>query len=147
MELSQVKAKVKGVTISGGTRKSGPVGLLIEGTRARLEDMVWSRCEGASLEVGQASQVLVLNGRFDGNGTALKAADGSQVHMDGCRMMDNALLFDVNSTGSTRGATRLLLYTNEYQGNVKDRSVDARSVLQEGQRLSDAVRSGTTFIP
>ena len=147
LELTQVQATLKGLSIIGSTRKPGPASIVLNGTRARLQGITWGRCAGVALVLEQASQALILNGRFDGNGTALKATDGSQVHVDGSILTNNGLVFDLNSTGSTRGATRLMLYTNEFMGNTKDRSTDVISVVQEGLRLSDAVRNGSTFIP
>jgi nitrous oxidase accessory protein NosD len=147
LALTQAKATVKGVLMRGGTRKAGSAGMVLEGTRARLEGVTWSRCTEVALTLDQASQALVLKGRFEGNGTGISVLGGSQVHVEECRFTDQGTVYVVNSSGSTRGSSRLFLYTNEYQDNGKDRQVDERSMVQEGLRSSEALRSGATFIP
>jgi hypothetical protein len=61
--------------------------------------------------------------------------------------VDNATVFELRSEKATRGATRLLLYTNEFLDNTRDRVVDARSSVLDGQRLDDKVRRGGQLIP
>jgi hypothetical protein len=39
------------------------------------------------------------------------------------------------------------LYTNEFLDNTRDRVVDARSSVLDGQRLDDKVRRGGQLIP
>lgn len=147
LAFTQAAGTLRNVDVRGATRRTGSSGLIIDGGRMRLEGGAIARSTGNALEVRNSAQVLMLGMRCEANGTAVSAVDGSLVHADGCRFLDNGTVFELRSEMATRGATRLILYTNEFMNNTRDRTVDGRSVVIEGQQLDDKVRRGDRLIP
>lgn len=147
LSFTQVQGLLKGVDVRGAARGTGAAGLVVDGARIRMEGGSIVRSTGAALDVRNSAQVLLLNARYEENGTALLAMDGSLVNVSSCRFAGNTTVFDLRSEKATRGGTRLILYTNEFLNNTRDRVVDGRSVVQEGKSLDDKVLRGEQLIP
>lgn len=147
LSFMQSGGTLKNVEMRGAARGTGDAGVILDGSRMRIEGGSITRSSGAAVDVRNGAQLLLLGLRCEANTTALLAVDGSLVHVDACRFVDNATVFELRSEKATRGATRLLLYTNEFLDNTRDRVVDARSSVLDGQRLDDKVRRGGQLIP
>ena len=147
LSFIQAGGTLKNVELRGAPKGTGDAGVILDGSRMRIEGGSITRSSSAAVDVRNGAQVLLLGLRCEANTTALLAVDGSLVHADACRFVDNATVFELRSEKATRGATRLLLYTNEFLDNTRDRVVDARSSVLDGQRLDDKVRRGDQLIP
>jgi acetylornithine/succinyldiaminopimelate/putrescine aminotransferase len=81
--------------------------------------------------VGEASQVLVLGSTFEGNRLALAVKDLSVAHVSGNTFKENATVFGVYRKKAIHGGAVLMLYSNEFVDNTKERDVDALSRIEQ----------------
>ena len=81
------------------------------------------------LSSGEASQVLVRNNRFEGNRLAIASKDLSVVYVQDNTFTGNAIVFGVYRKKPIYGGAHLMLGTNVYEGNTKERDVDALSEI------------------
>nr|MCU0319666.1 hypothetical protein [Flavobacteriales bacterium] len=147
VQLTQTKAVLKDVVVRGAARGRGPGGVLVEGGRVRIEGGAVLGGEAAGIHGTNAAQVLLLNTLVEGCATAVQVRDGATVHVDDVRFRKNDLVMSVSSAGAMRGASKVVLYRNSFQDNVRDREVDGGSSVTDGGVLSDVVRSGERFTP
>ena len=108
-------------------------GVRIHGSRLAL---VGGSCIGLAtgMEAEGSSEVLVHHVRFERNGTALHARDASVLHADGSSFMGNDLVLRTGTARSGNGS-RIVLYTNEFVDNVKDREVEEGSRVEQQEAM------------
>ncbi|MBK9764720.1 MAG: hypothetical protein IPO87_15560 [Flavobacteriales bacterium] len=83
---------------------------------------------GTGISVEAASQVLVRKSRFERNAVAISAADLSKVHVEGNNFLGNTLVFRASHDRNQRGGI-LLVYSNEFIDNTKERDADESSEI------------------
>jgi hypothetical protein len=133
VDLDFVQGEVTGCTFRNGRADSNGDGLDVSGAQVLVRDCRFTRLLDKGISVGEASQVLVLESRFEGNTLGMAVKDLSVAHVDACLFKENTTVFGVYRKKPIHGGAHLFLYTNELVGNGREREVDAHSRIEQRQ--------------
>jgi Right handed beta helix region len=112
------------------TRTNGQgEGLDLIASRLLVRGCHLSECMDNAVSVGGASEVLLLANTIRGSGCALSVRDLSVVHVHENVIEDNALTFALFRKQPHYGGSRMLLYSNTFRNNLRDREVDEWSAV------------------
>lgn len=144
--LRRVQGRVNGASLTNTGRQRARTGLHVAGGRLVVDSTTFEGFADAALSADDGAQLLVRDGRFITNGTAIRSGDLSAVHVDGAMIERNAVAFQVPPPGPDATAGRLVLYANTLVGNTREQdiategSVDRRSSLDAAVRAAFGVR-------
>lgn len=141
LALDHVRARVRTSTFRGEGRNKAGNALRIAGERASVDTCTFTGMTGTAVNAGDATQVLLRGSRFEGNAKAVEAIDLAVVHVAGNTFVNNALLFSLKRVDPVQGGARVLLYTNELNGNANERELDKYSAIEPQERLDPKVLS------
>ncbi|HMC97146.1 MAG TPA: right-handed parallel beta-helix repeat-containing protein, partial [Flavobacteriales bacterium] len=129
VDLDFVTGEVRDCVFNSGRADSNGDGLDVSGSHVLVEGCRMERMMDKGLSSGEASQVLVRNNRFEGNRLAIASKDLSVVYVQDNTFTGNAIVFGVYRKKPIYGGAHLMLGTNVYEGNTKERDVDALSEI------------------
>lgn len=124
VDLDFVTGEVRDCVFRSGRADSNGDGLDVSGSRVLVQGCRISSMMDKGLSSGEGSQVLVRNNRFEGNRLAIASKDLSVVYVHDNTFTANALVFGAYRKKAIYGGAHLMLGTNVYAGNAKDREVD-----------------------
>jgi hypothetical protein len=133
VDLDFVQGEVTGCTFRNGRDDSNGDGLDVSGAQVLVRDCRFIKLLDKGISVGEASQVLVLDSRFEDNRLGMAVKDLSVAHVSGNLFKGNATVFGVYRKKPIHGGAHLFLYTNELVGNGSEREVDAHSRIEQRQ--------------
>jgi|694.fasta_scaffold32803_5 hypothetical protein len=131
VDLDFVKGEVSGCTFRNGRTDSNGDGLDVSGSQVLVSDCRFIKLLDKGISVGEASQVLVLGSTFEGNRLGMAVKDLSVAHVSGNLFKENATVFGVYRKKAIHGGAVLMLYTNEFVDNAKERDIDALSRIEQ----------------
>lgn len=124
-------SEVKG-TVERSAFANSAAGMSLQAAHLLVRGCSFAGLRSTALSVGRTGRVLVSACSFKGNGTALVATDGSEVHVDGSDFVGNAKVFVLRRDSPVLGGATLAVYTNSFTGNATEREVDAASKVVPG---------------
>ena len=95
--------------------------------------------KGIALSATDGSKVLVKGSRFDQCGTAIAAADLSEVHVLENVVTGNRLAFSAKRTKPLYGGAKIFIYGNDLQRNTTERDADEHSSITNADRYDERV--------
>ncbi len=131
VDLDFVQGEVSGCTFRNGRSDSNGDGLDVSGAQVLVRDCRFIKLLDKGISVGEASQVLVLSSRFEGNTLGMAVKDLSVTHVDGCTFIGNATAYGVYRKKPIHGGAYLFLYANELVDNAREREVDQYSKVEQ----------------
>jgi len=141
VDLDRVTGVVRDCVFKNGRADSSAVGLSVNGSHLLVENCSILGMKDQGSSSGVASQVLMRNNRFEGNRLAIAAKDLSVVYVYGNTFRDNAVVLGAYRKKPIYGGARLVLGTNVYEGNARDRDVDPHSsIVQQDSLNADVLK-------
>ncbi|MFN6114315.1 MAG: right-handed parallel beta-helix repeat-containing protein [Flavobacteriales bacterium] len=139
VDLDHCTGRVFRCTFRSGRKDSNGDGLDVSGARMLVEDCLFQGMMDKGISVGEASQLLVRNSRFEGNARGVVAKDLSIAHVIDNVFTDNGLVFAAYRKKPIYGGARLLRYANVFDGNRQEQETDALSEVVSVARMDDKV--------
>ncbi|HRH37020.1 MAG TPA: right-handed parallel beta-helix repeat-containing protein, partial [Flavobacteriales bacterium] len=139
VDLDRCHGVVTNCIFRSGREDSNGDGLDVSGARVLVTNCTFARMMDKGMSVGEASQVLVRNSRFEGNRLALAAKDLSIAYVEGNVFEGNAIVFGAYRKKPIYGGARVMRYANEYTGNTKEQEVDELSAVVTADVLDEKV--------
>jgi hypothetical protein len=124
---------------NGRTDANGD-GLDVSASRILVDGCDFSNMKDKGISVGEASQLLAMDSRFEGNAAALVAKDLSIAYASGNRFEDNGIAFAAYRKKPIYGGARLVRYANVLDANARDEQADAHSAIITEAALNEKVR-------
>lgn len=107
----------------------GGDGVVQRGGRLLVEQCRFEGMQARALSAGSASQTWMDHCTITGARVALAVKDqGTVAHVSDCAFTDNALVFQAR--GGAGGGSVLLIHSNTYSGNAREREVEAPSSVE-----------------
>lgn len=116
-------------------------GLDMSASRILVTACAFSRLNDKGISVGEASQLLVMDSRFEGNASGLVAKDLSVAYASGNRFTGNKTAFAAYRKKPIYGGARLVRYANELDANARDEHADEYSAIVQERVLEEKLRS------
>lgn len=140
VDLDYVNGEVLDCVFRNGREDSNGDGLDVSGSQVLVRGCSFVKLLDKGISVGEVSRVLVTACTFTGDRLALAVKDLSIAHVDACEFIENSTVFGVYRKKPIHGGARLLLYSNTFTGNTRDREVDAFSAILQKDVLDPKVK-------
>ncbi|MCB9185076.1 MAG: right-handed parallel beta-helix repeat-containing protein [Flavobacteriales bacterium] len=138
VDLDRCIGSVSGCVFRSGRADANGDGLDVSGARVRVVGCAFERMMDKGISVGEASQLLVMDSRFEGNRLALASKDLSVAYVSGNTFRDNGIVFGAYRKKPIYGGARVMRYANAYEGNTRDQEVDDLSAVVARDTLEEA---------
>ena len=127
VQLEQVNGRVEGSSFRNAADDATGSGLLLGGSEVLVRDCRFEKFATCALTAGDASQLLLIASRFEGNRTALELLDMSVAHASLNSFLSNTTAFHLARKYPALGGAVLFVHDNELDGNTTERELDRHS--------------------
>ena len=147
LDIDVAEGVVRGCTFrTPGTDGNGD-GLDVSGATLLVERSRFLDMRDKGLSVGEGSNVLVRNNRFERNTMGIAVKDLSVAHVVDNVFLGNRTALAVYRKKPILGGGTLHLYTNVFQDNAQERTVDEHSAVVTGDAPDAGVIQRFTELP
>ncbi|MBK8226854.1 MAG: right-handed parallel beta-helix repeat-containing protein [Flavobacteriales bacterium] len=140
LDLDRCTGVVDRSVFRNGLADANGDGLDVSASRILVTGCTFSNLKDKGISVGEASQVLAMDSRFDGNAAALVSKDLSVAFASGNRFTGNGVAFAAYRKKPIYGGARLVRYTNVLEANARDEQADEQSAIITEAVLDEKVR-------
>jgi hypothetical protein len=140
VDLDRCTGRVQDCIFRNGRSDANGDGLDVSASRILVTGSSFSNLKDKGISVGEASQLLAMDSRFDGNASALVAKDLSVAYASGNRFIGNGVAFAAYRKKPIYGGARLVRYANVLEANARDEQVDAQSAIVTEAVVDEKVR-------
>lgn len=123
LDLARMEGAVERCTLTGAATDGSA--LRMNGSSVLVRGCSWTGVRSVALEAGHRTQTLVLASSFKDGGTAIAAADGAAVHVDGCTFTGNATVFSLRAVHAELGPPVVTRYANTLEANARESEGEA----------------------
>ena len=115
-------------------------GLDVSASRILVTASAFTGMNDKGISVGEASQLLVIDSRFEGNASALVAKDLSIAYASNNAFTGNKVAFAAYRKKSIYGGARVVRYANTLLANVQEQQADEHSAIMLEALMDEKVR-------